>query len=173
MACDATSLPFRTASFGRVICSEVLEHIEQDEGVMKEMSRILKPGGQLFLTVPVRPELYGFDDRFVGHYRRYERKKLIELLSQHQFSGFEASPVLGPLEKWIMERITRIFYRLNGERKSSYFHQDGVFLRVLAWVLFPLYLFLNAGAGVCVALQARWGAAGQAVTLLVQCRKQP
>ena len=49
---DALRLPFPDDTFDRVICSEVFEHIPDDEGAMRELARVLKPGGVLAATVP-------------------------------------------------------------------------------------------------------------------------
>lgn len=49
---DATQLPFADHSFDKIICSEVLEHIPNYQGVLAEIERILKPGGLLAITVP-------------------------------------------------------------------------------------------------------------------------
>ena len=49
---DALRLPFPDDTFDRVICSEVFEHIPDDEGAMRELARVLKPGGMLAATVP-------------------------------------------------------------------------------------------------------------------------
>ena len=46
------SLPFPEASFDLVICSEVMEHIPQDSLAADEIMRVLKPGGQLAVSVP-------------------------------------------------------------------------------------------------------------------------
>jgi SAM-dependent methyltransferase len=48
----AESLPFRTASFDKVYCSEVLEHVFNPEVVLAEMRRITKPGGTMVVSVP-------------------------------------------------------------------------------------------------------------------------
>jgi len=45
-------LPFADGSFDRVIASEVLEHVDDDLGVMAELHRVLVPGGRLAATVP-------------------------------------------------------------------------------------------------------------------------
>ncbi len=45
-------LPFRDASFDKVICAEVLEHIPDYQGVLREIRRVLKPGGHLAVSVP-------------------------------------------------------------------------------------------------------------------------
>lgn len=49
---DATDLPFKDKSFDRIICSEVLEHIPDDQKAISEMHRVLKPGGIVIITVP-------------------------------------------------------------------------------------------------------------------------
>ncbi|RYY77130.1 MAG: class I SAM-dependent methyltransferase [Gammaproteobacteria bacterium] len=49
---DATRLPFADNSFDKIICSEVLEHIENYSGVLLEIKRVLKPEGTLAISVP-------------------------------------------------------------------------------------------------------------------------
>lgn len=49
---DALALPFEDDSFDKVICSEVLEHIPDYKGVLKEIKRVLKPDGLLAVSVP-------------------------------------------------------------------------------------------------------------------------
>ncbi|GII55819.1 methyltransferase [Planotetraspora thailandica] len=49
---DALSMPFPDASFDRVIASEVLEHIPDDMAAMRELVRVLRPGGLAAITVP-------------------------------------------------------------------------------------------------------------------------
>jgi SAM-dependent methyltransferase len=48
----AEKLPLNDKSFDKVLCSEVLEHIKEDTAALKEISRILKPGGTLVMSVP-------------------------------------------------------------------------------------------------------------------------
>lgn len=49
---DAASLPFEDATFDCVICTEVLEHCPDPRLVLKEIRRMLKPGGRVYLTTP-------------------------------------------------------------------------------------------------------------------------
>lgn len=49
---DALRLPFPDATFDRIICSEVFEHIGDDTDAMTELHRVLRPGGVLAATVP-------------------------------------------------------------------------------------------------------------------------
>lgn len=46
------SLPYKDNSFSKIFSTEVLEHVEDDLGALKEILRILKPGGRLIITVP-------------------------------------------------------------------------------------------------------------------------
>jgi ubiquinone/menaquinone biosynthesis C-methylase UbiE len=49
---DAQDLPFPANTFSRAVCSEVLEHLDDDRAALAELWRVLKPGGILALTVP-------------------------------------------------------------------------------------------------------------------------
>lgn len=48
----ADALPFRADVFRLALCSEVLEHLEDDAGAVAELARVLRPGGRLVVTVP-------------------------------------------------------------------------------------------------------------------------
>jgi SAM-dependent methyltransferase len=80
---DALQLPFGDETFDRVICSEVLEHIPDDLGAMRELTRVLRPGGTMAVTVPrFGPELinWALSDEYHnvpgGHIRIYRRSVL-------------------------------------------------------------------------------------------------
>jgi SAM-dependent methyltransferase len=64
----------------------VLEHIEDDAGVVRAFHRVLKPGAPLLLYVPAYALLYGPLDRAVGHVRRYRRKGLTDLVESAGFT---------------------------------------------------------------------------------------
>ncbi len=51
-AADITSLPFKSESFDLIICSEVMEHIPDQDGAVQEMVRVLKTGNNLVVSVP-------------------------------------------------------------------------------------------------------------------------
>jgi SAM-dependent methyltransferase len=50
---DITDVPFKDAAFDLIICVHVLEHIPDDRRAMREMLRVLRPGGQALLLVPI------------------------------------------------------------------------------------------------------------------------
>ena len=49
---DALRLPFPDSTFDRIVASEVLEHVSDDQVALDEISRVLKPGGTVAATVP-------------------------------------------------------------------------------------------------------------------------
>ena len=49
---DAVQLPFAAESFDRVIASEVMEHVPDDVAALAELTRVLRPGGTIAVTVP-------------------------------------------------------------------------------------------------------------------------
>jgi SAM-dependent methyltransferase len=52
VACDGARLPFRDATFGAVVCTEVLEHVDDPAAVIGEAARVLAPGGVMYITTP-------------------------------------------------------------------------------------------------------------------------
>jgi SAM-dependent methyltransferase len=63
----------------------VLEHIADDAAAVAELYRCLRPGGRLLVYVPAFQVLYSQMDTHVGHFRRYRRKPLVELLGSAGF----------------------------------------------------------------------------------------
>lgn len=51
---DLTRIPFDSESFDCLFCSHVLEHVPDDRRAMKELHRVLRPGGWALLQVPIR-----------------------------------------------------------------------------------------------------------------------
>ncbi|MGH7192800.1 MAG: class I SAM-dependent methyltransferase, partial [Candidatus Saccharimonadales bacterium] len=72
---DARNSPFEE-SFDAVGVFDVLEHIVEDELVLKDIYKTLKPGGGILITVPRYMRLWSRCDDFVRHVRRYEPGEL-------------------------------------------------------------------------------------------------
>lgn len=69
-----------------IVSYNVFEHINDDKTTMKQLHRILKKNGILFVFVPAIQKLYSSFDKRLGHIRRYEKKDFINLLN---YAGFE------------------------------------------------------------------------------------
>lgn len=67
-------------TFDTVICLDVLEHIKDDNKAIKLLTRLVKKGGRLIILVPANPLLWTERDIKYGHYRRYTKKTLKQLV---------------------------------------------------------------------------------------------
>jgi SAM-dependent methyltransferase len=102
VAADGLHLPFKSSAFTHAVCSEVLEHLQDDRSALQEMARVLKSSGRLIVTFPHRKAYFAKDDRFVEHYRRYDLQDMMTLLEQAGLKPISVQKVLGPLEKITM-----------------------------------------------------------------------
>ena len=73
-----------------IMCLNVLEHIEDDEAVLRRLHDALSPHGRVLLIVPAMRMLYGTIDETIGHFRRYERDELSAKLRRAGFLVEEA-----------------------------------------------------------------------------------
>ena len=81
---DGTNLPFED-EFEVIGAFDVLEHVEDDEAMLRELSRVVKPGGGLLVTVPQHPRLWSAVDTYSRHLRRYTRHDLVQKVSRAGF----------------------------------------------------------------------------------------
>jgi len=116
---DGINLPFKTNAFSHAICAEVLEHVENDRCMLKELIRILKkPAGCLILTLPHRRAYFANDDRFVNHYRRYEIPEFTQCLSAMELTPVQIKKVMGPAGKATMSLLAWIYLRIQRLRSG-------------------------------------------------------
>jgi len=107
VSADLLTLPFRAGCFDAVLCNHVLEHVDDDRQAMREVHRVLRPGGWAILQVPIalalkqtiedprvkdeseRIRLFGQRD----HVRLYAAHDYLERL---RHAGFDVSAVPYP-----------------------------------------------------------------------------
>lgn len=82
---DALAPALRPRSFGAIGAYDVIEHIEDDAGVLRRFFELLRPAGTLLITVPQHRWLWSSLDELSGHVRRYTRRELVEKV---QAAGF-------------------------------------------------------------------------------------
>jgi SAM-dependent methyltransferase len=88
---DAIAIPFADAAFDAVFLFDVLEHVDQEDRVLSEIRRVLRPSGKLLVTVPAFMFLYGLQDEVSEHKRRYRKGPLVALLRRARFNVEYAS----------------------------------------------------------------------------------
>ncbi len=108
---SALNMPFDDASFDAALCLDVIEHLQDEDSLLKEIFRILRPGGLLIMTVPVKGAAFASisDD---------ELKKLHESWG-HLRPGYELDVIKSLLEgaKFTLEQTTGHF---NAESQKAY-----------------------------------------------------
>jgi len=77
--------------FDTIVCSNVLEHIENDRDVLRSFYDMLTPGGKVVLQVPALQMLYGSIDVTDHHVRRYSRRELVGKVKEAGFTIKKAS----------------------------------------------------------------------------------
>ncbi len=114
---DAADLPF-DKSFDLITTFDVLEHIEDDQSVLEETWRALRPGGGVLHFVPQHPSLYSPADRESRHFRRYGRTELQQKLVR---AGFEIAYTTSFIS-WLFPLF--VASRVKSKLVGSHSHRD-------------------------------------------------
>ena len=125
------------ASFDSIVYVSVLEHILDDVEELRTAFELLAPGGSLALFVPAMPALYGSLDFKSGHFRRYDRALLEQVVTRAGFAIERLSymDLVGALPYFVMYRLLDVA-RLDSSSSRLY---DSV--------LVPISRFLEARCG--------------------------
>ncbi len=76
--------------YNTVISVNVLEHIEDDLKALKNLKKTLKKKGKIILLVPAKKKAYSKLDKELGHFKRYEKEELSQLLT---LAGFKVEKI--------------------------------------------------------------------------------
>ena len=104
--CDAADFQPLLGSFDSVVCLNVVEHVEDDLGALRNIFSALKPGGRAIILVPQDQKAYGTLDEVLGHFRRYSEAQLRARMEE---AGFKVERILH------FNRVTRPGWRFNGQ----------------------------------------------------------
>jgi len=125
VAANAEALPFRGATFQRVECDAVLEHVEHPELVMSEITRVLAPGGFAHIVVPFCHPFHEYPRDF----RRFTPDGLRPLAGPLEIvaEGWRTGPT-ATLLVFILEYV-KVWLPWRAARVIAY--------GILGWLLFP------------------------------------
>jgi ubiquinone/menaquinone biosynthesis C-methylase UbiE len=129
---DITAIPVPDGAFEAVLCTEVLEHLPRPIDALKEISRILAPGGRLFLTAPFSSGLHQQPYHYYGGFSPHFYKKFLPEL---HMNIVEMMPT-GGLMKHVGQEIHRVG-RLMEERMPQ---KRSVLKRFVLMQWLPKYL---------------------------------
>jgi SAM-dependent methyltransferase len=124
---DVCDLPLPDDGLDAAVSANMLEHVEDDVSALREVHRILRPGGTAAFVVPFGAKLLDYYDGFLGHHRRYGRN---ELAGKAEAVGFEIVRVdhLGQLlypAFWLVKKRNRLTRDgLQGEALQRQVQQD-------------------------------------------------
>jgi glycosyltransferase involved in cell wall biosynthesis/protein-L-isoaspartate O-methyltransferase len=104
--CDAADFQPMLGLFDSVVCLNVVEHVEDDLGALRNIFSALKPGGRAIILVPQDQKAFGTLDEVLGHCRRYSEAQLRARMEE---AGFAVERVLH------FNRVTRPGWRFNGQ----------------------------------------------------------
>lgn len=137
---DACRIPFGDGEFDTVLLLDVLEHIEDEKGCLSECGRVLGKEGGIIITVPANKWMFSDYDRRLGHFRRYGKKELRELVGKHfkVKECFYWNSIILPFEA--------LRRRLPGARKNA--SEQLKTGKVINSVLYTILSFENFLAGV-------------------------
>jgi SAM-dependent methyltransferase len=95
--------------FDSIVLLDVLEHVEDDLGFLRHLRSQLYEGGAIIVKVPAIPGIYNKMDRAVGHFRRYNRAHLVNVMRSAgyrnvQIWGFN---IIGVLGWWVTGSLLR------------------------------------------------------------------
>ena len=80
------SLPFPADTFDLVCAFDIIEHVDDDDLALHELSRVAAPGAAVLLSAPLHRSRWTAFDELVGHRRRYEPVELLAKLADHGLS---------------------------------------------------------------------------------------
>ena len=76
LTCSVLDMPFAQDSFDLAVSLDVIEHLDDDLAALRELRRVVAPGGALLVTVPAYQWLWSGHDEINHHRRRYTRRSL-------------------------------------------------------------------------------------------------
>lgn len=129
---DARNIPFKN-KYNLVGAFDVIEHIEEDEIVLRQIYKTLKKSGVVTITVPQHQFLWSKIDEFAFHKRRYNKKDLINKLQKSGFKIIRATSFVSVLLPFMF--ISRFINKQNTFDPVKEFQINFILNKIFEWCL--------------------------------------
>jgi len=126
-------LPSYGSSFDCVFSIHVMEHIEDDRAFIEESLSLTREGGHVVVQVPAGQFLYSDLDRNIGHFRRYDKRRIRELVSglNCDLKLLRYSNLLGVLVSLVFIKFLRLEYQSSERDAQRFFALYRLYSRVV------------------------------------------
>jgi len=125
---DAAALPLADNCVDTILCTEVMEHIDNPERTISEFSRVLRPGGMILTTAPF---VYPVHDKY--DFFRYSPDGLAAIMKRHGFEVELIEPLSGTAATLAL--LFNLYWFNIGFIWTKWLYPVGVLLRPLLWLL--------------------------------------
>jgi len=126
---DIINMPFKNETFNGVILADVIEHVENDFLLIKEIHRVLRRKGRLIITTPLKRKDGKLQDRY--HFREYSVHELCQLVNK-LFGVIETEILTAelPVYRSFVKKVIDIIYKLRLENILLY--KSGVYKKSIS-----------------------------------------
>lgn len=128
---------FPPKKYDIIICSEVLEHIEDDDSALLHLHSLVQNGGRIVISVPYAKQNWSAHDEFAGHIRRYEYDELTQKIERANFSILESFVWGFP----VYALYHSVLVRCKPDDMMGYNSTQKTLKRYLSYILYYLFHF--------------------------------
>lgn len=133
---DIVAIPASDASFDAILCTEVLEHVPEPIAALREMARIVRPGGRLFLSAPLGSGLHQQPHHYYGGYTPHFYRRILGELGL----TIDAITPNGGFYRHLLQELRRAADLIQKQRRYSRLNPFYWLLRVGFRSLLPRWL---------------------------------
>ena len=153
------SIPFPNSSIDVVLSMDVVEHTPDDVSTLRELFRVVKPGGYVIIFVPAYMFLWGVQDEVAHHYRRYTMGRLIERVREVGGVSIVRRTYFNTFLFPLIALVRFVSWIFNLKARESDFDLNNKVLNVIFGTIFAIERFflrkINLPFGVSIALVLR------------------
>jgi len=143
---NGVDLPFESNTFDSIVCFEVLEHVFEPESMVKEMYRVLKPGGKIILTTP-----FIWNEHEVPYdYGRYTYFGLKHLFTKNGFKVINQKRIVSGMTLFVV--LISLYVREGQEALKNIFKENKIWNGLIYLLFRPIFFIFNIIGSICALM---------------------